>query len=150
MPNALLRSTIITCTIGLTKQTFQKAPRLRVRGWFDDLKLRDGDETNVRSRVVVQQDNVVKRDELHQRTPPLKVLRMLLSLATGKDAHPRKVCGIWDVSVALFHSPMDECTVVRPPPGLRVKGKLWALIRALYGTRTTSKCFQKLVDGCTF
>ena len=33
--------------------------------------------------------------------------------------------GIWDVSVALFHSPMDEFTVVRPPPGLRVKGKLW-------------------------
>ena len=34
-------------------------------------------------------------------------------------------CGIWDVSVALFHSPVDEFTVVRAPPGLRVKGKLW-------------------------
>ena len=72
----------------------------------------------------MQQYNVVKRDEVHQGTPPLKVLRMLLALATSKDVHRRKVCGIWDVSVAFFHSPMDEFTVVRLPPGLRVKGKL--------------------------
>ena len=40
---------------------------------------------------------------------------------------------------------MDEFTVVRPPPGLRVKGKLWVLNRALYGTRMDSRCFGKLV-----
>ena len=40
---------------------------------------------------------------------------------------------------------MDEYTVVRPPLGLRVKGKLWVLNRALCGTRMTSKCFGKLV-----
>ena len=89
--------------------------------------------------------NVVKRDEVHQGTPPLKVLRMLLASATSKDAHRRKVCGIWDVSVAFFHSSMDEYTVVRPLPGLRVKSKLWVLNRALYGTRMASRCFGKLV-----
>ena len=83
--------------------------------WCDDIKPRDGDETSVRSRIVVQQYTFVKRDEVHQGTPPLKVLRMLLALATSKDAHRRKVCGIWDVSVAFFHSPMGEFTVVRPP-----------------------------------
>ena len=61
-----------------------------------------------------------------------------------KEAHRRKVCGIWDVSVAFFHSPMDECTVVRPPPGLRVKGKLWVLNTALCGSRMASRCFGKL------
>ena len=70
---------------------------------------------------------------------------MFLALATGKDAHRRKVCGILDVSVSFFHSPMDENTVVRPPPGLRVKGKLWVPNRALYGTRMASRCFGKLV-----
>ena len=55
----------------------------------------------------------------------------------------RKVCGIWDVSVAFFHSPMDEFTVVRPPVELRVRGKLWVLNRALYGTRMASRCFGK-------
>ena len=75
----------------------------------------------------------------------MKVLRMLLALAMSKGSHRQKVCGIWDVSVAFFHSPMDEFTVVRPPVGLRVRGKLWVLKRALYGTRMASRCFGKLV-----
>ena len=40
---------------------------------------------------------------------------------------------------------MDEFTVVRPPRGLRVKGKLWVLNRARCGTRMASRCFGKLV-----
>ena len=70
---------------------------------------------------------------------------MLLALVTSKDAHRWKVCGIWDVSAAFFHSPMYEYTVVRPPPALQVRGKLWVLNRALYGTRMASRCFGKLV-----
>ena len=88
-----------------------KSTKIETSRWCDDLKPRDGDETNVRSRVVVQQYNVLNRDDLHQGTPPLKVLRMLLALATSKDSQRWGVCGIWDVSVAFFHSPMDECTV---------------------------------------
>ena len=56
----------------------------------------------------MQQYNVDKRLDVHQGTPPLIVLRMLLALATSKGSHRQKVCGIWDVSVAFFHSPMDE------------------------------------------
>ena len=113
--------------------------------WLDDIKPRDGDDTNVRSRVVVQQYNVTNRDDVHQGTPPLKVLSMLISQATSKDSHRQKVCGIWDVSLAFFHSPMDEFAVVRPPLGLRVRGKLWVLNMALCRTRTASRCFGKLV-----
>ena len=40
---------------------------------------------------------------------------------------------------------MDEYTVVRLPLVLRVKGKLWVLKRALYGTLMASRCFGKLV-----
>ena len=134
---------IITSTIGLTKQTFQNATRLRPRGGV-----------TISSRAmatrpmsgVVQQYNVVKREEVHLGTPPLKVVRMLLALATSKDAHRRKVCGIWNVSVAFFHCPMDEYTVVRPlRRGLRVKGKLRVLNRALNGTRMASRFFGNLV-----
>ena len=118
-----------------------KDTKIETSRWCDDLSPRDGDETSVQSRVVVQQ--YIKHDEVHQGTPPLKVLRMLLALATSKDAHRPRVCGIWDVSVAFFPSPMDEYTV-RPPPGLRVRGKLWVLNRALFGTRMASRCFGKL------
>ena len=109
----------------IDEASIPKGTKIETSRWFDDIKPRDGDETNVRSRIVVKQLNVVQRD--------VKVLRMLLSLATSKDAHRRKVCGIWDVSVAFFHSPMDKFTVVRPPPVLRVKGKLCVLNRALHG-----------------
>ena len=51
------------------------APKIETSRWCDDIKPRDGDETNVRSRIVVQQTNVAKRDEVHQGTPP-KELRM--------------------------------------------------------------------------
>ena len=122
-----------------------KGTKVETSRWLDDIKPRDGDENNVRSRIVVQQYNVDKRLDVHQGTPPLKVLRMLFALATSKGSHRQKVCGIWDVSVAFFHSPMDEFTVVRPPVGLRVRGRLWVLKRALYGTRMASRCFGKLV-----
>ena len=122
-----------------------KGTKVEPSRWLDDIKPREGDENNVRRRIVVQQYNVDKRLDVHQGTPPLKVLRMLLALATSKGSHRQKVCGIWDVSVAFFHSPMDEFTVVRPPVGLRVRGKLWVLKRALYGTRMASRCFGKLV-----
>ena len=117
-----------------------------VYDWIDEADI-DGDETKVRSRVVVQQYNSVKRDEVHQGTPPLKVLRMLLASATSKDAHRRKVWNLGRQRGVFFHSLMDEYTVVRPPPGVRVKGKLWVLNRALHGTRMVSRFFGKLVAG---
>ena len=55
---------------------------------------------------------------------------------------------IWDVSVAFFHSPMDEFTVVRPHLGPRVKGKLLVLNRAPFGTRMASRCFGNLLLRC--
>ena len=129
----------------IDEASIPKGTKIETSRWCDDIKPSDGDENNVRSRIVVQQYDVVKRDEVHQGTPPVKVLRMLLALATSKDAHRRKVCGIWEVSVTFFHSPRDEFTVVRPPSGLRVRGKLWVLNRALCGTRMASRCFGKLV-----
>ena len=71
----------------------------------------------------------------------------------NKDSLRGKVCGIWDVSVAFFHSPMDEFTVVRPPPGLRVKGKLWVLNRGALWNSDGQQVFRETccggVVGCT-
>ena len=66
----------------IDEASIPKGTKVETSRWCDDFNPRDGDETNVRSRIVVQQCNVVKRDEVHQGTPPLKVLRMLLALAT--------------------------------------------------------------------
>ena len=85
-----------------------KGTKVETSRWLDDLKPRDGDESHVRSRILVPQYGVDKRLDVHQGTSPLKVLRLLLALATSKDAHWPKVCGIWDVSVAFFHSPIHR------------------------------------------
>ena len=42
-----------------------KGTKIETSRWCDDIKPRDGDKTNVRSRIVVQQYNVVKRDAGH-------------------------------------------------------------------------------------
>ena len=67
-----------------------KGTKVETSRWLNDLKPRDGDESHVRSRIVVQQYNVDKRLDVHQGTPPLKVLRMLLPLAKSEDSHRRK------------------------------------------------------------
>ena len=76
-------SSIITSTYDWIEEAdiLTKIETLR---WCDDLKPRDGGETNVWSRVVAQQYNVVKRDDVHQGTQHPKVLRMLLALARAK------------------------------------------------------------------
>ena len=75
----------------IDEASIPKGTKIETSRWCDDIKPRDGDETNVRSRILVQQYNAIKRDEVYQGTPPLKVLRMLLALATRQDAHRRKV-----------------------------------------------------------
>ena len=57
-----------------------KGTKVETSRWLDDIKPRDGDENSVHSRIVVQQYNVDKRLDVHQGTPPLKVLRMLLGI----------------------------------------------------------------------
>ena len=59
-----------------------KDTKVETSRWLDDLTTRDGDETNVRSRIVVQQYNVDNRSDVHQGSPPLKVLRMLPAFAS--------------------------------------------------------------------
>ena len=64
-----------------------KGTKVETSRWLDDIKPRDGDENSVRSRIVVQQYNVDKLFDVHQGTPPLKVLRMLLDVTTSKGSH---------------------------------------------------------------
>ena len=56
----------------IDEASIPKDTKIETSKWKDDIKSRDGDETNVPSRIVVQQCNVVKRVEVHQDTPPLE------------------------------------------------------------------------------
>ena len=60
-----------------------KGTKIETSRWVDNIKPRDSDDTSALSCSSATSSNA--------STPPLKVLRMLLALATSKDSHRRKV-----------------------------------------------------------
>ena len=106
-------------------------------GWVEDYK---GDV--VRSRFVAKQVAYERRADVSQSTPALLVFRLMMSLAASAapifQGEP-VVIGVWDISVAFFHSQMDELVYVHPPKDLVPAGWCWKLVRSMYGTRRASR-----------
>ena len=75
----------------------------------------------VRSRLVAMQFNFSLRGGCFAGTPPLLLVRYVLSRAAslGED----RCVGIWDVSCAFLHAPMDELLYLRLPSGLCPEGQ---------------------------
>eukprot|EP00971_Amphidinium_carterae_P121240 2401083-Amphidinium_carterae.1 len=115
--------------------------------WVDTMK-----GNSVRARLVATEINTYERTDVFAATPPLSMLRWLLSrAATGKGPKQRRLA-IYDVSVAFFHGEAREDIFVVPPREIRRECPLWKLRKALYGTRDAGQIFQdyvarKLTEG---
>ena len=48
------------------------------------------------------------------------------------------IIAVFDISVAFFHGKVRKVIYVVPPKDLRKKGKIWRLLKSLYGTRDAS------------
>ena len=105
--------------------------------WVD---LRRGDE--VRSRLVAMEVAYDFRpeSETFAGTPPLSIIRLLISIAaTGAMEGPTAMLiTIYDVSCAFLHSLIDELIWIRFPPGLGPAGYVGKLLKSMYGTRRAS------------
>ena len=111
--------------------------------WLDD----DWGKNGMRSRLVAQQFNWAKLDDVTQTTPPLVAARLLVSKASsfGHKVGPKPRClAVWDCSVAFYQSPLDEDIVV-VPKGLCPEGFAWQLRRAINGTRKASLTLGSVV-----
>ena len=64
--------------------------------------------------------NKCSRDGVIVGTPPLSVVRSVVSLAASKPGC--RHLAVHDVHVAVVHAVLDEWLVVEPPPGLRQSG----------------------------
>jgi hypothetical protein len=106
---------------------------------------RQKDENTVRSRIVGRQYKTDRNFEFYAGTPPLAMLKLIVSRAASRGTS-RQVGGM-DISVAFFHAFLKEPLHAYPPPELRRPGKLWLVRKALYGTRPASRAFQDLVNG---
>ena len=96
----------------------------------------------VRSRIVARvfADGVVAAEH-HAGTPPTWALKLVISRMVSKG-RTRQLAS-HDVSVAFFHAWLERGVWVKPPKDLRLNDNwLWCVVKALFGTRESSKAFQ--------
>ena len=98
-------------------------------GWVEGLRYTDG-VASVRSRGVAKEVNTYGREDCQAGTPPIAIVRAIISLAANKRG--RRHISIHDVHVAFFHADIDEWIIVIPPRGLRREGYVWQLKKAMY------------------
>ena len=113
--------------------------------WLDDVKGTPEDPDAVRSRLVATQVNTYAREDVTQATPPIKASRIIVSQAATKThAKGQHECLIarHDIRVAFFHAKGSGRVVIIPPKGLAPPGIGWKCVKAWYGTREASKCWE--------
>ncbi|CAK0840370.1 unnamed protein product, partial [Prorocentrum cordatum] len=117
--------------------------------WVETRK--DPNSAEVRSRLVATEINTGEvRTDCFAATPPLKFVRLILAWAASysprrNSAGVKMILLLFDISVAFFHGLVRKVLYVVPPKDLRKKGKVWRLLRSLYGTRDASQVFQTYV-----
>jgi len=107
-------------------------------------------DKKVRWRFVATEVAHELREDNHQGTPPLMVVRAILSRAASKpdgDGVHRRLVKSWDVRKAFFNADLDEIIYVHPGKELCAKGYCWRLHKALYGTRKASQLWGETVKS---
>ena len=118
-----------------------KGLRLVRSRWIDTAKEIDG-KPGVRSRLLAQEVNTYKREDVSMGTPPMRVRRAIIShAATAKpgEKRSRKLVARYDVSVAFFHADNSEKIAVIPPASEGTPDIVWELNKAMNGTREASR-----------
>ena len=116
--------------------------------WVETRK--DPNSSAIRCRLCATEVNTGEsRSDTFAATPPLKFVRLILSWAASykpKRAKPSMIIAVFDISVAFFHGKVRKVIYVVPPKDLRKKGKIWRLLKSLYGTCDASQVFATYVE----
>ena len=116
--------------------------------WVDTNK-GDSVHPEYRSRLVAQEINTYKKENLFAATPPLEAKKMLMSLAVTegvgyKQGH--KELGMKldfiDVRRAYFHAKARREIYVTLPAEDAAPGKCGRLVKAMYGTRDAAQNWE--------
>ena len=117
--------------------------------WID-INKGDGRKTKYRSRNVAREIARKKVDGLFAATPPLEVMKLLLSTLASGNRDERLM--VADVKRAYFHAKCKRLTYVQPPPediGPGEENMRGGLNCSMYGTRCGSELVRR-VRGETF
>ena len=120
-----------------------------------DVNKGDDEDPEYRCRLVAQEINRGKREDLFAATPPLEGLKVLFSLAvtegtgfgTGSRRGGMKLDFI-DVRRAYFHAKARRRVYVRLPAEDAEPGMCGLLGKAMYGTQDAAQCWE--YEYCDF
>ena len=116
--------------------------------WVETRK--DPNSSALRCRLCATEVNTGEsRSDAFAATPPLKFVRLILSWAASykpKRANASMVIAVFDMSVAFSRGKVRKVIYVVPPKDLRKKGKIWRLLKSLYGTHDASQVFATYVE----
>ena len=104
----------------------------------------------MKARLVAQ--GVAKgsdRDDIFAATPPLMASRFVVSdtASRGRDGNTSRRLAIFDVKRAFVHGLMEEEIYIELPDedDMKQKGFIGKLKKAMYGTRSAPRMWQKVV-----
>ncbi len=128
-----------------TKEPRRAGMKVISTRWLDVNK---GDDIHrdYRSRLVGRELNLSKQPDLFAATPPLESLRVILSIAAGRQSSPsrrrRYIVMANDVKRAYFYAPATRAVFIEIPPEDFEdgdEGRVGRLNLSLYGTRDAAK-----------
>ena len=100
--------------------------------WVERRK--DPNNSAIRCRLCATEVNTGEsRSDTFAATPPLKFVRLILSLAAShksKRANATTIIAVFDISVAFFHGKVCKVIYVVPPKDFCKKGKIWRLLKS--------------------
>ncbi len=114
--------------------------------WID-INKGDTINENYRSRFVGKEFKMSSCPELFAATPPLEVLRAIMSIAANTDnksKYPHRCIMVNDISRAYFHAPASRDVFIELPDEepMKKEGKIGKLRVSLYGTRDAALNWQ--------
>jgi hypothetical protein len=110
-----------------------------------DINKGDRENPEYRSRLVAQEINTGKGDNIFAATPPLEALKMLISIVTSEKGvieGERVKLDVIDVRRAYFHAKARRAVNVRLPAEDATQGMCGILKKAMYGTRDAAYTWE--------
>ena len=104
----------------------------------------------MKARLVAQEfAQGSNRDDIFAATPPLMASRFVVSdnASRGKEGNTSRRIAIFDVKRAFLHGLMEEEIYIVLPDedDMKQKGFIGRLKKAMYGTRSAPRMWQKVV-----
>ena len=130
-------------------ECYEKTGKPPIKTRWVDINKGDRIHPEYRSRLVAQEFNTGKREDLFAATPPLEAKKMLFSMAVtegiGYQEGQRvrgKCLDFIDVRRAYFHAAARRTLYVELPPEDTEEGKCGKLNKAMYGTRDAAQNWE--------